>query len=675
MKTFICILSLIFLGYNVTFADTSRVVNFQGYLTDTNGEAPLDGEYKMTFSLWDGDNESSANKLWEESHPQVSISRGVYSISIGSVNSFPLTLTFATTYYMGVQVNDGEIMKNNDRLIELTSTWTSFRSITSGGQIVNHMDQSSTIQTSDDVLLVQGNLTMTLPQASTNAGKVFTLKNVGTEVVSVNASGTDTIDTNVSLSLPNQFDWLSVISDGSTWNILNYSISSPLTTSEIQNNAVTSALIADTSITNTDINDAANISDIKLATISTPGKITDSALSSNVSLLGQIIDDTELADASISTTKLAGAGSNSLTSGTIGNILSSNGDGSFSWSERSISSAMIVDSTITNTDINDAANISDIKLATISTPGKITDSALSSNVSLLGQTIDNAELAAASISTTKLAGAGSNSLTSGTIGNILSSNGDGTFSWSAADDAFSITANTIYGGSFTDTFIFGSDTADGDGNKMFFNGSKGAFRAGRNASSNWDQANVGNYSSAFGENTKASGLHSAAFGQGTTADQDYMMAIGKYNTTNNTNALFVVGKGSSSVPSDAFVVKNDGNAVLSGDLTANAVNQTSDARLKRDIQPINKDALTKLKDVNGVMFQWKDETKSEGQQFGVIAQELKEIFPELVNEDDNGYLSVNYIGLIPILIETVKKQEIHLNKLNQEILVLKELSN
>ncbi len=41
--------------------------------------------------------------------------------------------------------------------------------------------------------------------------------------------------------------------------------------------------------------------------------------------------------------------------------------------------------------------------------------------------------------------------------------------------------------------------------------------------------------------------------------------------------------------------------------------------------------------------------------FGFIAQELREIYPNLVFKDSEGYLSVNYIGMIPVLVETIKE--------------------
>jgi hypothetical protein len=62
-------------------------------------------------------------------------------------------------------------------------------------------------------------------------------------------------------------------------------------------------------------------------------------------------------------------------------------------------------------------------------------------------------------------------------------------------------------------------------------------------------------------------------------------------------------------------------------------------------------ALTELNERN------KDEYKSE---FGFIAQEVRELFPELVEEAKDGSLAVNYIGLIPIMLESIKelKQEV-----------------
>ena len=55
------------------------------------------------------------------------------------------------------------------------------------------------------------------------------------------------------------------------------------------------------------------------------------------------------------------------------------------------------------------------------------------------------------------------------------------------------------------------------------------------------------------------------------------------------------------------------------------------------------------------------------QKIGVLAQEIKEVFPELVSEDDNEMLAVNYQGLLPVLINALKEQDEKINRL--EILV------
>lgn len=88
-----------------------------------------------------------------------------------------------------------------------------------------------------------------------------------------------------------------------------------------------------------------------------------------------------------------------------------------------------------------------------------------------------------------------------------------------------------------------------------------------------------------------------------------------------------------------------------GTLTSTVVNSSSDENLKKDISTIG-GALDKVKQLRGVDFTWKDnDTKGKG----VIAQELQEIFPELVSNDSTGNLSVNYTGLIAVLIEAIKE--------------------
>ena len=87
-----------------------------------------------------------------------------------------------------------------------------------------------------------------------------------------------------------------------------------------------------------------------------------------------------------------------------------------------------------------------------------------------------------------------------------------------------------------------------------------------------------------------------------------------------------------------------------GRLTAPLINSPSDENLKKDVHTIE-NAVDKINQLRGVDFVWKE---SDEKSMGVIAQELQKVFPELVAEE-NDELSVNYNGLIAVLIEAVKE--------------------
>lgn len=79
----------------------------------------------------------------------------------------------------------------------------------------------------------------------------------------------------------------------------------------------------------------------------------------------------------------------------------------------------------------------------------------------------------------------------------------------------------------------------------------------------------------------------------------------------------------------------------------------------------------RLSNINGKYYEWngkmEDLSGKSGFEYGVIAQEIQKEFPEMVMVDDSGYFSVDYIQLIPVLIEAVKelKSEIDLLKENK----------
>ena len=99
-----------------------------------------------------------------------------------------------------------------------------------------------------------------------------------------------------------------------------------------------------------------------------------------------------------------------------------------------------------------------------------------------------------------------------------------------------------------------------------------------------------------------------------------------------------------------------------GVVTATDFNSTSDINLKTNIKPILS-PLSKLLQLNGVTFNWK---KDDRPSVGVIAQEVEKVFPELVNETEN-FKTVNYDGLIGLLIEAIKDQQQQIDELKKQV--------
>ncbi|MCK4664405.1 MAG: tail fiber domain-containing protein, partial [Bacteroidales bacterium] len=100
---------------------------------------------------------------------------------------------------------------------------------------------------------------------------------------------------------------------------------------------------------------------------------------------------------------------------------------------------------------------------------------------------------------------------------------------------------------------------------------------------------------------------------------------------------------------------------VNGSVSASSYNTHSDLRLKKDISPIN-NALDKVKLLNGVNFNWRKEEFpdmefSKEHQIGFVAQEVKEILPEVVTQNDNGYFGISYGKVVPVLVEAIKEQQ------------------
>ena len=94
---------------------------------------------------------------------------------------------------------------------------------------------------------------------------------------------------------------------------------------------------------------------------------------------------------------------------------------------------------------------------------------------------------------------------------------------------------------------------------------------------------------------------------------------------------------------------------------------SSDERLKDNISLIP-NALDKVSKLRGVEFDWNDKQDVyQGHDVGVIAQDVQEVLPELVQERADGYLAVKYEKMVGLLIESIKELKTEVDDLKQQL--------
>ncbi len=130
-----------------------------------------------------------------------------------------------------------------------------------------------------------------------------------------------------------------------------------------------------------------------------------------------------------------------------------------------------------------------------------------------------------------------------------------------------------------------------------------------------------------------------------------------YDGNTNTNPLVIkdgrIGLGDRNATTNMLEVNGNASKSTAGSWLGN-----SDARLKKDIQPIS-GALQKVMQLKGITYQWADNKtgikRPEGAQMGFTAQNIQQVFPEAVTSDAHGYLQSAYGTYDPLLIEAMKE--------------------
>jgi hypothetical protein len=142
-----------------------------------------------------------------------------------------------------------------------------------------------------------------------------------------------------------------------------------------------------------------------------------------------------------------------------------------------------------------------------------------------------------------------------------------------------------------------------------------------------------------------------AFCTNATANSSFPTRGGFQFTIGSTDALFIASTGTATFASTISA---------GGDVIAFS---SSDRRLKDNLTIIES-SLEKVGKLSGYSFDWNSNQETySGKDYGVVAQEVEEIFPELVKTRDNGYKAVKYEKLIPVLIEAIKELNEKIEKL------------
>ncbi len=196
---------------------------------------------------------------------------------------------------------------------------------------------------------------------------------------------------------------------------------------------------------------------------------------------------------------------------------------------------------------------------------------------------------------------------------------------------------------------------------------------------------------ATGGATRTTGKYSFASGFFTKAISRNEFVIGQYNTeyananTNNwvaTDRLFVIGGGTSeSNRADLLVVWKNGQTAIGtsnpaqigghklyvfGTIGTSAV--AISVPLMKNISPL-KNVLRDISQLQGMSYQENLESRL---QFGINPEFLEKIYPNLVYTNGNGAKSINYIGLVPVLLQAIKEQQDKIQSLEERLKKIEE---
>ena len=162
------------------------------------------------------------------------------------------------------------------------------------------------------------------------------------------------------------------------------------------------------------------------------------------------------------------------------------------------------------------------------------------------------------------------------------------------------------------------------------------------------------------DNTANSDDFSILLGQKTsTGGFSNSIAIGS-NATNTATNEFMIGSVTRRIDTMVF---NGGTGNTCSINASTGISCSSDERLKTNITDLNSDTLDKVLSLKTVTYNWKTDENGKPM-IGFIAQDLQSQFPELVSENIDGMLSVNYAQITPVIVEAIREMNLKITNIN-----------
>jgi len=131
----------------------------------------------------------------------------------------------------------------------------------------------------------------------------------------------------------------------------------------------------------------------------------------------------------------------------------------------------------------------------------------------------------------------------------------------------------------------------------------------------------------------------------------------------NKDMLFKGNDNGTTITALTLDMSESGAATFNGDVNAPNFNTTSDATLKTNVETLT-GSLDAVKSLRGVSFDW---LENGGSEVGVIAQEVEDVLPDVVNTNEDGIKSVKYGNIVAVLIEAMKEQQAQIDELKTQL--------